>query len=727
MATNYIKYTSRIKSSTADGVLLEADQMKDESQGKLQSAINQEVKTGLGTKANAADVYKKTETYTKSEVDTKVSQAVSTVYKYMGSKNTIAEVIALTDAKNGHVWDVKTEFTLSGKKYPAGTNVACVTDTTTSAHTDANWDALGGTIDLSPYAKTADVTTQLASKVDKVSGKSLSTNDYTTAEKTKLAGIAAGAQVNTVTSVAGKTGAVKLAKTDVGLDNADNTSDLDKPISTATQEVLDLKADTTDVTASLATKVDKVTGKGLSTNDYTTAEKTKLSGIAAGAQVNSVTSVAGRTGAVALTKTDVGLANVDNTSDASKPISTATQTALNAKANAADVYKKTETYTRSEVDTKVSQAVSTVYKYMGSKDTIAEVIALTDAKNGHVWDVKTEFTLSGKKYPAGTNVACVTATTTSAHTEANWDALGGTVDLTPYEKTADVNTKLASKVDKITGKGLSTNDYTTTEKNKLAGIAAGAQVNTVTSVAGKTGAVALTKADVGLSAVDNTSDAGKPISTKTQAALDLKVDKVTGKGLSTNDYTAVDKKKVNTLVGCTLTGTSDETALVGLTLPEPDKLSLFFNFKSVDTGSSRQRIVNFPAATAEEAGVMSAADKGKLDKIPLTNKYDAILLLSLNKNASSDDIIQAFTPIGSLQMEIPKIGDLLVIDDENYMSFSSSSKTDDSSVIYISFTIFVGTELLILQMKKDKTTELWSITSSDIVDLIGIQKALTLE
>lgn len=46
-----------------------------------------------------------------------------------------------------------------------------------------------------------------------------------------------------------------------------------------------------------------------------------------------VVSVAGKTGAVTLTKADVGLANVDNTSDASKPISTATQTALNGKAD----------------------------------------------------------------------------------------------------------------------------------------------------------------------------------------------------------------------------------------------------------------------------------------------------------------------------------------------------------------------------------------------------------
>lgn len=53
------------------------------------------------------------------------------------------------------------------------------------------------------------------------------------------------------------------------------------------------------------------------------ADKAKLDGIAAGAQVNAVTSVAGRTGAVAVTKADVGLGNADNTSDASKPVSTA--------------------------------------------------------------------------------------------------------------------------------------------------------------------------------------------------------------------------------------------------------------------------------------------------------------------------------------------------------------------------------------------------------------------
>lgn len=182
-----------------------------------------------------------------------------------------------------------------------------------------------------------------------------------------------------VDSVNGRTGAVLLDKADVGLSQIDNTSDADKPLSTASQTALD-------------TKVDKVAGKGLSEEDYTTVEKSKLVGIEAGAEVNvksdwnegdntsdafignkptiptntsdltndsnfipdapadgnqyarkdnlwevlaagggAVDSVNGRTGAVTLTKSDVNLANVDNTSDIDKPVSTATQTALDNK------------------------------------------------------------------------------------------------------------------------------------------------------------------------------------------------------------------------------------------------------------------------------------------------------------------------------------------------------------------------------------------------------------
>lgn len=66
---------------------------------------------------------------------------------------------------------------------------------------------------------------------------------------------------------------------------------------------------------------------------------------------------------------------------------------------------------------------------------------------------------------------------------------------------------------------------TPAERAKLQNIEAGAQVNTVNSVNGKTGIVALTKSDIGLPEVDNTSDINKPISNLQQQALDNKVNK----------------------------------------------------------------------------------------------------------------------------------------------------------------------------------------------------------
>lgn len=63
-----------------------------------------------------------------------------------------------------------------------------------------------------------------------------------------------------VTSVAGKTGIVTLDKTDVGLTNVDNTSDTNKPLSTATTTALASKADTTTVAASIAAVSTAATG-----------------------------------------------------------------------------------------------------------------------------------------------------------------------------------------------------------------------------------------------------------------------------------------------------------------------------------------------------------------------------------------------------------------------------------------------------------------------------------
>lgn len=112
-----------------------------------------------------------------------------------------------------------------------------------------------------------------------------------------------------VTSVNSLTGAVVLTKSSVGLSNVDNTSDLSKPISTAQQTALNLKADQSTVTTALATKEATITAG--TTTQYLRGDKTFQT----------------------LDKTAVGLSNVDNTSDASKPISTAQATVNATKEN----------------------------------------------------------------------------------------------------------------------------------------------------------------------------------------------------------------------------------------------------------------------------------------------------------------------------------------------------------------------------------------------------------
>ena len=159
---------------------------------------------------------------------------------------------ALTPDENKAVNVTVTTGSDNGTVKVNGSDVA-VKGLKSAAFTEATaYDAAGSAAEV--QGNVDELTVVVNGKVDKVQGKGLSQNDFTNAYKTKLDGIEAGAQVNTVTSVAGKTGAVILSKSDVGLGNVDNTSDLDKPISTATQTALNAKADTSAVNAALENK-----------------------------------------------------------------------------------------------------------------------------------------------------------------------------------------------------------------------------------------------------------------------------------------------------------------------------------------------------------------------------------------------------------------------------------------------------------------------------------------
>lgn len=88
--------------------------------------------------------------------------------------------------------------------------------------------------------------------------------------------------------------------------------------------------------------------------------------------------------------------------------------------------------------------LGSVYRVKGTKTNLSDVLALTDARVGDVWNVTNAFTLGGNPYPANTNVVCITATSSSDHNEGNWDPLGGTVNLSTYVPKSDIVDNLST-------------------------------------------------------------------------------------------------------------------------------------------------------------------------------------------------------------------------------------------------------------------------------------------
>lgn len=128
-----------------------------------------------------------------------------------------------------------------------------------------------------------------------------------------------------VDSVNGQTGVVVLDKGDVGLDQVDNTSDLDKPVSTATQTALDGKADSVHghVTSDITGLDTALSGISSDISGINTALSGKEPSISSGTTSQYWR---GDKSWQTLDKSAVGLSNVDDTSDATKNSATATLT-----------------------------------------------------------------------------------------------------------------------------------------------------------------------------------------------------------------------------------------------------------------------------------------------------------------------------------------------------------------------------------------------------------------
>ena len=239
-------------------------------------------------------------------------------------------------------------------------------------------------------------------------------------------------------------------------------------------------------------------------------------------------------------------------------------------------------YNKSQVDSKFTS----VYIFKGSVDTIGDLPTEGNVI-GDVWNVRKN-------------------DTNYAWTSEGWDALGGTAELAS-----------------LTANGLmSKEDFA-----KLQGIEAGAQVNKIETITKRVLLNAVNKnvtipEDIKISDTEPTEEEIMWLDPSenydftfdgySQAQADARfVQKEEGKGLSTNDYTNADKTKVTNLTDYVTSGTGAVT--------DANAATITLSKKNPVNGSASTDTVVINKATTTTAGVMSAADKTKLDGL---SNYD---------------------------------------------------------------------------------------------------------
>lgn len=137
-------------------------------------------------KATAEAAAPQATTYTKEEVDNKVASAVGSVYKTKGSVDDASALTALTGVVIGDVYNVVAAGTLNGEAFEAGSNFVAIK--AGAGNQTGMWDKLGGTIDLSAYAKKTEVPTLTAFNglTTTVNGKVTANANITAGTKCKI-------------------------------------------------------------------------------------------------------------------------------------------------------------------------------------------------------------------------------------------------------------------------------------------------------------------------------------------------------------------------------------------------------------------------------------------------------------------------------------------------------------------------------------------------------------
>lgn len=216
---------------------------------------------------------------------------------------------------------------------------------------------------------------------------------------------------------------------------------------------------------------------------------------------NLSTHIADTTNPHVVTKAQVGLGNVDNTSDANKPISTAQQAALDLKASAASLATHISDVTNPHVVTKAQVGLGNVDNTSDASKPVS----------------------TAQQTALNTKEGSIAAGTTAQY----WRG-----DKTWRDLATDIRAAVLTGLSTATGGVIAATDSVLAALGKLQNQITANTTNIATNTSSISTHVAdtnnphlVTKSQVGLGSVDNTSDVNKPVSSAQQTALNLKLNK----------------------------------------------------------------------------------------------------------------------------------------------------------------------------------------------------------
>jgi hypothetical protein len=304
-------------------------------------------------------------------------------------------------------------------------------------------------------------------------------------------------------------------------------------------------------------------------------------------------------------KTALALNNVDNTSDANKPVSSATQSALNAKQDTLVSGTNIKTVNGTSVLGSGDITISSAVAWGGVTGTLSNQTDLQTALDGKVDEnsaitgaTKTKITYDAKGLvTAGEDLAAgdlptgidASKISTGVISNAEFDYLNGLTD--------NIQTQFTGKQDVL----VSATNIKTIEGQSLLG----------------SGNIDLAKGDVGLGNVDNTSDANKPVSTATQTALDTKTNKLVVANRQTASYTLV---------------LSDADKLVEMNVASANNLTVPLNSSVAFSTGTQILLAQYGAGQTTVVATSGVTIRSNGGKLKLNAQYSGATLVKIAEN-----------------------------------------------------------------------------------------------